>query len=405
MSTTLLSFLGTGSPDPTSPAGTKRYRTAEYRLDGTPLGTSSFAAAVLADQLEANNILLVGTVKSLWDEAYRIFAERAGRAVNEDVQLGLMEQIDGIEAGHTVAPEALDLSAFDGLLGPHGQVIVLPYGLHRAELDAIFERLAAALEQLPETNRIYLDITHAFRSLPLYSLAALEYLTRIRGRGRLVGVYYAMLEAGRELGHTPVVALHSVLELHQWIRAGHALQRFGNGYELADLLHPRYPKIAARLRQLTDALQFNNLYHLEKLVQMGLPPLPDAGRALGVRIARRALEGFYGQFKQARGRADLQLRVAWYHYKRQAYGMAYLVLAEALVSYACKVNGQDPTDYYRRKEGKRWLTKSAHEDLYQKINIRRNRVAHQLDSGADPADDSATLKALLDDATTIIQQY
>ena len=395
--TTLLSLLGTGSADPRSPAGVKCYRTAHYRMGDVDLGSGSFAAAALLDHLHIDTLVLIGTRRSLWDEAYRVLAARTG-AVDEEVQYHLLERI---EAYATAPLRTTDLGVFSSLSKPQVKTVLLPYGTDEAELTNILHTLSATLDTLPGDTRLYLDITHAFRSLPLYTLTVLDYLTNVRGRGRLRDIFYAMLEVSGERSHTPVVSLRSVLDIQRWVRAGYVLKKLGDGYELAVLLREHYPELADTLRQHTDALRMNNLQCLTQLQHQ----LPDLGTVpdLGVRIALRALAGFYRQFDRAVSQADLQLRVAKYHHQRGHHGMCYLVLAEALVTYGCEYNGTDPSIYQNREAAKKWLGTSALKALYKRVNKRRKRVAHQLDTLADPATDIAALPDLLDRAAAFIQ--
>lgn len=65
----LISFLGKGQV-----TGKREYRKAQYSIDGKTY-SSSFLASVIAEHFEVKNQIIIGTVKSMWEELYRNFQE------------------------------------------------------------------------------------------------------------------------------------------------------------------------------------------------------------------------------------------------------------------------------------------------------------------------------------------
>ena len=408
MPTTLISFLGTGPTDSKTGQPSRNYRTAHYHLNGQFIGETSFAAAALLDHLKIDNLILVGTVKSLWEEAYRVVAERAGvdSETSEARQNELFDRALDEELNYQTPPTDVPLEAFEGLLGPFGRAVVIPYGVGDDQLTLIFHTLAKVLEQLPPDSSIYLDITHSFRSVPMYSLAALEYLTVIRNNGQVKDIFYAMLELSREMDNrTPVVSLRSILDIQHWIRAGYALKKFGNGYDLAKLLEPTNAKLAATLKQLTDALKMNDLNTLQDLIgSLQSQEFETHRTKLGELVGYRAIEGFRKNFTETDHQSALQLRIATYHYHRQNYGMAYLVLVEAMITYMCERHHKNWRDLSDRKQAKGRLVKDAQwKDLYGGVNTIRKQVAHQLSlKKSDPKDAIQQLHDFLERTKTLI---
>ena len=92
MPRTLISFIGTGSRK--QGISDREYRSADYTVNGELVGTSTFIASVLQDYLRADRLILIGTVRSMWEEVYRWFAEENGIDVDETYWYQLAKQTE-----------------------------------------------------------------------------------------------------------------------------------------------------------------------------------------------------------------------------------------------------------------------------------------------------------------------
>ncbi len=65
----LISFLGTGASEIVNGniRPMRKYRTANYQIDGTLYKDYSFMSAALVKHYNIGKILMVGTVHSMWD--------------------------------------------------------------------------------------------------------------------------------------------------------------------------------------------------------------------------------------------------------------------------------------------------------------------------------------------------
>jgi len=83
-----------------------------------------------------------------------------------------------------------------------------------------------------------IDITHAFRSLPLIVFNVASYLRRIK-KVKVERIIYGNFEArDKNLvpSRTPIFDLTSTLDLQDWLHGIDAFQRRGDAEELADSL-------------------------------------------------------------------------------------------------------------------------------------------------------------------------
>jgi len=118
-----------------------------------------------------------------------------------------------------------------GALGIEARAERIPVGRSEAEIWEVFANAARALRGAGE---VVLDVTHAFRSLPLILFGSLMYLAAL-GDVRVRGVYYGAWEA-RAGGEAPLLDLSPLLALVQWSFGARAFRETGNARWLARLV-------------------------------------------------------------------------------------------------------------------------------------------------------------------------
>jgi CRISPR-associated DxTHG motif protein len=121
-------------------------------------------------------------------------------------------------------------------LGGRLQLVDIPPGRTEDELWEIFDKVS---EAVPEGAEVILDVTHAFRSLPLLIFGVITYLRRTKGV-RLERIVYGAYEA-RETGpdgvpRAPVFDLTVLADLQEWLQAVDAFTVRSDAEKLADLL-------------------------------------------------------------------------------------------------------------------------------------------------------------------------
>lgn len=375
----LISFVGTGQATPKSDTFERQYRTARYSFNGV-VSESSFVSSVLYDALQIDAMILVGTAKSMWEEVYRYFCERNGHTIDVDYYLQLADTVE--KADHKTDTNKFSISQVAQAISTESRAVVIPYGLNRDEHIEIFRRLAEAMAVVQARDLVYLDITHSFRSLPLFANAALGYLKEVKGKDfQFAGVYYGMLDAIREFDNiAPIIDLSATLELSQWTTAAHSFIEYGKGYLLADLLEGDEAKT---IRMFSDAVGINFLSEIkQKLTNFQRFANSDLPNEFAKWVIPSVLESFIKPLQQAGVFNYLfQYHLSVWHYQRRNYASAYIVFQEALITFVCEKEGTAWHEQGCREAAKQQI---KYENIYglraiwDKINKIRNAIAHQL---------------------------
>lgn len=161
----------------------------------------------------------------------------------------------------------------DRLCGPktHLYDISISDGASETELWDIFLTIATGKNNegdfyIPSESEVYLDITHALRSLPLVILNALGYIAQARSID-FKEIYYAAFESvpAQSKLPKPVFALHASL-LFEWSSAVAEFKHTGDSTQIATLIENRQKEFYAnqasisgpkptRLKSVADKLQ------------------------------------------------------------------------------------------------------------------------------------------------------
>ncbi len=110
--------------------------------------------------------------------------------------------------------------------------ISIPEGKTENELWQIFEIMYNVFER---DDEVYLDITHSFRSLPIFLIVLLNYAKTLKNI-KVRKITYGNWEARDRENYAPVIDLTAVNELQNWTIAAGNFIRFGNVDEIASLL-------------------------------------------------------------------------------------------------------------------------------------------------------------------------
>ncbi|MEG3064664.1 TIGR02221 family CRISPR-associated protein [Acetomicrobium sp.] len=160
-------------------------------------------------------------------------------------------------------------------LGTIVEPVDIPEGRSEAELWEIFDRVASTVN---EGDKIVLDITHAFRSIPMLVLTIAAYLRRTKGV-IVEYIVYGAYEARKPFNNppnpedrAPIFDLTQLLDLLDWISGAEFLlqrsdaillaERLRNIHQRAwqsrssnDELPRRLQTVATKLQSLSQALQ------------------------------------------------------------------------------------------------------------------------------------------------------
>lgn len=127
--------------------------------------------------------------------------------------------------------------------------------------EAIWSVFRSIYDQIREGDRLYIDITHSFRYLPMLLLVLTNYAKELKG-AEVVSITYGNWEVKTEI--KPIVDLGALIELQDWTVAAGEFLRNGRASGLAELTSKRVSSIenepgnenidASRLDDLADKL-------------------------------------------------------------------------------------------------------------------------------------------------------
>ncbi len=376
--TTLISFLGKGDPR-------KGYRTATYRFNTDVAYTETFFGLALTKFLKPDRLILLGTPSSMWEN----FFDRDG------VDPKAMEPLIDAVAAAKVDEHLLDLPCrqFAEHLRIQVDCLLIPYAGDEAEQAKILRRLAAVLQP---GERLWIDVTHGFRHLPMLALVAARYLARVV-RVEVEEIYYGALEmtppgTGSE---TPVLRLGGLLAMLDWVDALATYDKDGDYGVFAPLLvKDGMPKGRARL--LAEAAYCERTSNPElavKNLKSVFPSIDAHDGPLGG-LFRETLKERIGWFR-APARHDRELSLADAYLKRSDYLRAATFLYEAFVTRACYADKCNDTDARERDDAFN-RAKMKIPAAGQLKNLR-NALAHGVRSHGEQADESA--KTIADESS------
>lgn len=374
--TTLISFLGKGDPR-------KGYRTATYRFNGDVAHTETFFGLALTKFLKPDRLILLGTPSSMWE----IFFDREG--VEGDAMLPL---IDAVAAGNVSEP-LLNLPRLQlaKRLGIRVDCLLIPYARDEAEQAEILRGLAAVLQP---GERLWIDVTHGFRHLPMLALVAARYLARVV-RVDVEDIYYGALEMTPPEGETPVLRLGGLLAMLDWVDALATYDKDGDYGVFAPLLgKDGMPEGRAKL--LAEAAYCERTSNPElgvKKLTRVFPSIETHDGPLG-RLFRETLKERIGWFRGP-ARHDRELSLADAYLKRSDYLRAATFLYEAFVTRACFAAKCNDTNAKERDDvfdSARKKTPAA-----GRLKNLRNALAHGVRSHGEQADESA--KTIADESS------
>ncbi len=266
---TLLTFVGTGRLKEGT-GSSREYDTTKYSLDEHN-GEYSFVSSFLQDKLKFDRLIIVGTMKSMWEEVYRKFA---GENIDENVWLELAKA----EEYDANTPINYDfVKPIESVLPKGSKIVLFQYGLTDKEILHNLKAIIDVEKIFKKEDRLSVDITHSFRSMPVYSLIFLRYLKEASNKYlKIESIYYGMFEAKDSTGATPIVRLDILNDLQYWIQIASELKKHAHFKTLAEQLASATvgeKALAAQFIELHNSIQLNAGENIAKLVNKILEKL------------------------------------------------------------------------------------------------------------------------------------
>ena len=417
MAKILISFLGTGSPNKNSNeqspnSSDRQYRTAKYHFSNNEESEHTFVAAALAEHNNIDKVILIGTVHSMWEEVYRYFTEKNRKILNEDIYFQILEHCEN--ATHRSELTIPHIELIEQSIGSKAKIILIKYGINDEETQENINTVLGIEQELNEKDEVIVDITHSFRSLPILIMNLLIYLQTVsKKKIKISHVYYGMLEVSRELGHTPVTELSSMLDISKWITGAYAFENFGNAYQIADLIESENKDVSERLRRFSNLMNLNHLGLLKSEIN-NLKAIKNIKyrTLIPSLIITPIVNRFIAQFDNIRTLSLFQLRLAKWQFEHHNYTAAYISVIESIITYTCEINNKDWQKREIREEAKdalrkqnnTWRVQGELTNIFRETNHIRNSLAHSIETDTRLNDMIKILKENLSALSNIIKQ-
>ncbi|MDR1450780.1 MAG: TIGR02221 family CRISPR-associated protein [Helicobacteraceae bacterium] len=370
---TLISLLGTGRQAKGEDA--VRYETTDYSINGKLYRDESFVAIPIVDYYKIDRLFLIGTTESMWDEIADKFS------VDESARISLLEKKEKkslTEADLTPINNAIDLK-----LGKKGsQCILIKEGVNNDELWEIFERFIGILDTLGDSDELYLDVTHLFRSLSVMAFVMIEFGLSYK-RFKVKGVFYGQLNKD---GPSPIINLAVFFEFLEWSKAINNLNLYGNGHNLNALLQNsgESKEVKNAFSNFSNALSVSDMSAMQtsvKILKGQIESFRESKDPI-VRIISKQLIKFIARFNANDLLSDFQFNLAKWYCGNNSYAMAYIALVEAAVSAECERLGKSPTNREARVEAKdSFFQRPSKSDIrraFSEVVAIRNNIAHKI---------------------------
>lgn len=376
MAKILVSSLGTARKED----GT--YKKAKYKIEDKEYETS-FIADALTKHLKIDKLFLVGTKKSIWDEAYTAFGGK-----DEDYQFELYEKK---EDGNI---DLNTLEKFNNIFSNSSKSFIVDYGLDDDEIWDNFEKFLEIADYIEDGDELYLDITHSFRSLSLMSYVMTQFASSISNKKfKIKGLFYGMFEYSYETEEriTPIVDIKILLEIQEWIKAIDAIKTYSDFDPLVRLLENENieKNVNNAFIQLNNSIKIVNLSALEVFIKNASKKIKTISNSSNkiIKLLAPEIIKLVDELDHDK-KSHFQYNLAKWFFQNKNYGLSYLALYESIISKSCEFKGYDVNDHELREDakvsigydkyGKYFYTK--YDNSISKI---RNAIAHQNDDRKD----------------------
>lgn len=370
MANTLITFLGR------VPKEEIGYRRTVYEFPGGGAGEpTAFFGWQLAQRTRPDQLVILGTAGSMWDHLFEGDFDLGSE--QEDARVALVEAVEARAV--TEAHLAPLTPLLERRLGIAVRLQLIPYCREPAEQVELLRILAM---HVGEGYTLELDVTHAFRHLPMIGLMGALYLRKVR-RAKIGHIWYGGYDP--DTGKAPVHDLVGLISIADWVEALATFDKDGDYGVFADLL----PEDVAPL--LREASFFESVHNI--------------GQARGkARAALSKMESLvtadpaFDLFRPA-----LSERLSWAqgdnHYQRQrALALRYLERGsflyaalfgyEAFITRQANKRGLQPTNPEHRQKArdeydaqeKNYRPRRPEYEAWDNLRRLRNAVAHGGDS-------------------------
>ncbi len=334
---------------------------------------SAFVAEPLIDLFSPDEVIIIGTSKSAWTAFFSEFGEENELKKERMLQLFELEENGGkdldtekLKEYAQKIQECYEKGITTWITGKEKvkiHVIVTRYGINRSELlqnyRLISNSIGAVLNQRGTKYQVAFDITHSFRSMPIYNLVVLNYLQNVSQIDlEIANVYYGNLDVRWENEKiAPIVELDELIRVLELSNSVKEFKNTGNAVSLLQSIPDTeselelkkaleafdwatqmndYNAIMAGLIGLIELLSRNDSMSSDKyadLQEMLLNVIQLKFFDIPVPFSKKDVREHLLQNLKEMPLAEMQYRLSRWYYKQNRYGQAIATALEALRSY------------------------------------------------------------------------
>jgi len=406
MAKVLIALLGTGRKakgDDTN----NRYEVTDYILENKLYKKLTFTSNAIIKHFSIEKVFYIGTSQSMWDNIAEYFED-------DELALELIEKKDQNTLKETELEKLNHL--IDTKLKNNGsKCFIVKDGENEDELWSMFEKFLEILESIDDNDEVYFDITHLFRSVSVMSFIIAEFGKTYKNF-TIGGFFYGMLKINEP---SKIIDVRIFFELLEWAKAIEEIEKFASFNRFVMLSEEKIEKNGLNtLNRLKDAFGIANMsaiYNSLNNIKNHLEYF-EKNELKVIKLLSPRIEKFIVDLS-AKSLSDFQFKLAKFFADKNNYALAYIALAEAVVSYICEKRGLNVNSKDGRDEAKAIIKggfdksypyshpKKKFANMYiNQINKIRNNIAHQLETTKNPKDDINNFEKYYNDSRKYLKE-
>ncbi len=312
----LILTLGTG--DLSNASKDAGYRSVQYIIENETykkngfIKKCAFVAEPIINSYVPDEIFILGTVKSLWHQFYasivscdyedKTYLENKNYKrlvdIEQNEEYGINTDIQELKnLSFEISEIYNDLDECSWIKysdsykikKPRIHIMLTKYGICDEELKENYDVLIEMEKYLDEKYKyeVAFDITHSFRSLPIYNLIIFNFIGNITKHNiKISHIYYGNYDASHELdGTAPIVDLKDIVEVLDMTGGVTEFKNTGNASSIILLINKdkELSKVLKRFDISTQLNSFDNIKNFLKDLTKVVNQKTDESRYTGVR--------------------------------------------------------------------------------------------------------------------------
>lgn len=330
----LIAGIGGGKVDKSN-TELKRYKPANYKIGDKVYENKPFITSALEEHYNIDKTIYIGTTGSMWDNLYSYYCKKFNIPEDEDYTFKLLEIIDAANNQIDFPIDKLDLTKFNETFKGKVEGRLTTYGMNASEIFKNFNIIMNLNNILNDGDEVYIDITHSFRSNAMWMFLVINFIDDIIDKKITIKeISYGMLEVARANNNiTPVVDLSSFYKLLKWIKGANAFKKYGNSYDLLDIISD--DDIRKKLNNFSESMNLNYIKSIKNNIKSlkNINDKIDAIKGPGKFLIPDIVHNFINEFDGIEEDYLVQARLAKWHFKQKRYAMAYININESIKGY------------------------------------------------------------------------